>query len=68
MNDQTMGKAGPFLGRQQAIEIFFNLGRILMSGETQAARQAPAVGVDGDAGRLKRVSKNHIGGFPTDPS
>ena len=66
MDNQAVRKIGPFSGRQDARQVGLDLHWILLPGKCQAARQTPAMGIDGDTGLAKSVAANHIGGFSAD--
>ena len=66
MEDQAVGKISPLGGRKNFRQIFFDLHRVQLPGESQAAREALAMRIDGDTGRVEGVAENHVGGLATD--
>ena len=66
MNNQPVRETGPFFRRQNLAQIALDLGRILLARQTQAARQPPAMGIDGYTGNTESVAAYDICGLAAD--
>jgi hypothetical protein len=68
MENQAVGKPGPFLGRQKTGEVMLDFGWIFLPGKTKAPGKPLAVGVDYDGGSFKGMTEYYVRGLAADSS
>ena len=61
-----MRKISPPNRRKNFCQIHFDLDRVLLAREAEAARESFTVRIDGDAGLVKGVAEYHVSRFPAD--